>query len=94
MRERYQRPKVRDVGNKWRLSYRDYSSGVARHRSKVWAKSKVRSQREAQRLADKFMEEVNERNNQQLDPTDTIATSIKGNPTQFPNKTRESPSRN
>ncbi len=32
-------------------------------RSKVWAKSGVRTQREAQRLADAFMEEVNVRNN-------------------------------
>jgi integrase len=63
VREKHQRPKVRDVGNKWKLTYRDYSSGEPKRRSKVWAKSKVRSPREAQRLADKFMEEVNERNN-------------------------------
>jgi integrase len=33
-------------------------------RTKTWAKSKVPNRREAQRLADQFMEEVNERNNQ------------------------------
>ena len=75
MRAKHQRPKVRDVGNKWKLTYRDYSSGEAQHRSKVWAKSKVRSQREAQRLADTFMEEVNGRNNQQLGSADVPASS-------------------
>ncbi|HWT67443.1 MAG TPA: tyrosine-type recombinase/integrase [Terracidiphilus sp.] len=74
VREKHQRPKVRDEGNKWKLDYRDYSSGVPQRRSKVWSKSKVRSQREAQRLADIFMEEVNERNNAphlaSEDPTD------------------------
>ena len=63
VREKHQRPKVRENGNKWKLDYRDYSSGSPRRRSRVWAKSKVRSQREAQRLADTFMEEVNEKNN-------------------------------
>ena len=63
MREKYQRPKVRDVGGKWKLTYRDYSSGTAKHRSKVWAKSVARSQRDAQRLADKFIDEVNAKNN-------------------------------
>ncbi len=63
VREKHQRPAVRDEGRKWKLDYRDYSSGIPRRRSKVWSKSKVRSQREAQRLADQFMEEVNERNN-------------------------------
>src|SRR4051794_1999864 len=63
MRNKYQRPTVRDVGSKWKLTYRDYSSGQARRRSKVWAKSKVRTQREAQRMADKFMDEVNDVNN-------------------------------
>ena len=65
VREKHQRPKVRDEGNKWKLDYRDYSSGVPKRRSKVWPKSKVRSQREAQRLADIFIEEVNNRNNAQ-----------------------------
>jgi len=63
VRERYQRPAIRDEGRKWKLDYRDYSSGVPQRRSKVWSKSKVRTQREAQRLADQFMEEVNEKNN-------------------------------
>ena len=75
MRAKHQRPKVRDVGNKWKLTYRDYISGEAQHRSKVWAKSKVRSQREAQRLADTFMEEVNGRNNQQLGSADVPASN-------------------
>ena len=43
--------------------YWDYSSGEPKHRSKVWAKSVVRTQREAQRLADDFMKEVNSKNN-------------------------------
>jgi integrase len=63
MRKRHQRPKVRDDGTKWKLTYRDYSSGKSQRRSKVWAKSFAKSQREAQRLADTFMEEVNHKNN-------------------------------
>jgi integrase len=63
VRERYQRPKVQDLGSKWKLAYWDYSSGKARKRSKVWAKSRVPLHREAQRLADQFMEMVNELNN-------------------------------
>lgn len=63
VREKHQRPKVRDERTKWKLTYRDYSSGQPRRKSKVWMKSKVQTQREAQRLADKFMEEVNEANN-------------------------------
>jgi integrase len=59
VREKYQRPKVRDEGNKWKIFYRDYSSGIPQRRSKTWMKSKVRTQREAQRLADQFLEEVN-----------------------------------
>jgi integrase len=71
VRERYQRPEVRDLGNKWKLGYWDYSSPPRRKRSKVWAKSLVPSRREAQRLADQFMEKVNERNNDpSLHPTD------------------------
>ncbi|WP_109488933.1 hypothetical protein [Occallatibacter savannae] len=61
VREKHQRPKVRDVGNKWKLDYRDYSSGRPQRRSKVWSKNKVRSQREAQRMADTYMDEVNEK---------------------------------
>jgi integrase len=63
VRDKYQRPTVRDVGNKWKITYWDYSSGDAKHRSKVWAKSLARTQREAQRLSDVFMEEVNAKNN-------------------------------
>lgn len=62
-REKYQRPKVRDAGKKWKLTYWDYSTGEPKHRSKVWAKSIARTQREAQRLADAFIEEVNVANN-------------------------------
>ena len=64
MRERYQRPKVQNLGTKWKIVYWDYSSGSPRKRSKVWATSIVASQREAQRLADQFMERVNQRNNE------------------------------
>jgi integrase len=79
VRERYQRPKVQDLGTKWKLGYWDYSSGSARKRSKVWAKSVVPSQREAQRLADQHMERVNARNNEpHLYPSDdeTLASLI------------------
>jgi integrase len=63
VRNKHQRPKVRDVGKKWKLTYWDYSSGEAKHRSKVWAKSVARTQREAQRLADDFIDGVNSKNN-------------------------------
>ncbi len=59
VREKHQRPKVQDLEKKWKIVYWDYSSGEPVKRSKVWAKSGVRTQREAQRLADAFMEEVN-----------------------------------
>ena len=65
MQERYQRPKVQDLGTKWKLFYWDYSDGGSRRkRTKTWAKSTVPSQREAQREADQFMETVNARNNE------------------------------
>ena len=64
VRERYQRPQVQDLGIKWKLFYWDYTKTPRQRRSKSWAKSIVRSQREAQRLADQMMEKVNERNNQ------------------------------
>jgi hypothetical protein len=65
VRERYQRPQVKDLGTKWKLFYWDYSDGDRRRRrTKTWAKSKVPSQREAQRLADQLMERVNARNNE------------------------------
>lgn len=63
MRDKHQRPKVRDAGSKWKITYWDYSSGEPKHRSKVWGKGLVHTQREAQRLADDFIDEVNVRNN-------------------------------
>lgn len=63
VRERHQRPKVQDLGKKWKLAYWDYSTGAARKRSKVWSKNGVRTQREAQRLADVFILDINECNN-------------------------------
>src|SRR5690242_7869471 len=59
VRDRYQRPEVFDVGSKWKIVYWDYTTTPRSKRSKVWAKSKVRLQKEAQRLADQFMEDVN-----------------------------------
>ena len=64
MREKYPRPEVRDLGTKWKLVYCDYSSLPRRKRSKVWGKQRALSKREAQRLADEFMEKVNARNNE------------------------------
>src|SRR5215469_5126340 len=43
------------------MVYWDYSSKPRRKRSKVWAKSTAPSKRDAQRLADQFMERVNAR---------------------------------
>lgn len=63
VRDKHQRPTLRDVGRKWKMSYWDYSSGEPKHRSKVWAKSVASTQREAQRLADDFIKEVNSKNN-------------------------------
>ncbi len=71
VRNKHQRPKVRDAGSKWKVTYWDYSSGEAKHRSKVWAKSLAHSQRAAQRLTDAFIEEVNAKNNDpRLYPSD------------------------
>jgi integrase len=64
VRERYQRPEVKDLGTKWRMVYWDYSSKPRRKRSKVWGKKAAPSKRDAQRLADEFMERVNARNNE------------------------------
>ena len=64
VRDRYQRAQVRDLGSKWKLLYWDYTQTPRQRRTKTWAKSKVPNRREAQRLADQFMEKVNERNNQ------------------------------
>ena len=52
-----------DLGSKWKIVYWDYSSDPRKKRSKVWAKSAVPSRREAQQLADEFMDRVNARNN-------------------------------
>ena len=70
MRERHQRPRVQDLGTKWRICYWDYSSSNRSGRTKSWAKSLVPTRTEAQRLADQFMETANERNNEpQLFPS-------------------------
>src|SRR5882724_12849894 len=70
VRERHQRPRVSDLGTKWKVFYWDYSSGKRRGRTKSWARSLVLTRTEAQRLADQFMETANGRNNEpQLFPT-------------------------
>lgn len=66
MRERYQRPRIRDLGTKWKIFYWDYSAGRRRGRTRSWSKNSSPSRAETQRLADQFMEEVNDRNNQPL----------------------------
>jgi integrase len=66
VRERYQRPRTRDLGKKWKIFYWDYSAGKRRGRTKSWSKNSASTRAEAQKLADQFMEEVNERNNQPL----------------------------
>jgi len=64
VRERYQRPQVKDLGTKWKLYYWDYTTPPRRRRTKSWAKSLVPSERNAQRLADQLMERVNAGNNE------------------------------
>ncbi len=64
MRERHQRPRVQDCRARWRICYWDYCSRKRSGRTKSWAKSLVPTRTEAQRLADGFMETVNQRNNQ------------------------------
>jgi len=64
VQERYQRAQLQDLGSKWKVFYWDYTRTPRQKRSKTWAKSRVPGQREAQKLADQFMEPVNERNNQ------------------------------
>jgi hypothetical protein len=64
VRERHQRPRVSDLGTKWKIFYWDYSTGSRRGRTKSWAKSLVPTRTEAQRLADQFMETANGRNNE------------------------------
>jgi hypothetical protein len=56
VRERYQKPEVKDLGTKWRMVYWDYSSKPRRKRSRVWGKQTAPSKRDAQRLADEFRE--------------------------------------
>ena len=64
VQERYQRAQLQDLGSKWNLYYWDFTRTPRQRRTKSWAKSRVPGQREAQKLADQFMEPVNERNNQ------------------------------
>jgi hypothetical protein len=64
VRERHQRPRVKDLGTKWKIFYWDYSSGKRCAHTKSWAKSKFPTWAEAQREADQFIESVNDRNNQ------------------------------
>jgi integrase len=64
VQERYQRAQVQDLGSNWNLFYWDYNQTPRQRRTKSWAKSRVPSHREAQRLGDQFMVAVNERNNQ------------------------------
>src|SRR4051794_568542 len=64
VQQRYQRAQVKDLGSKWKLFFWDYTRTPRQRRTKSWAKSRVPSQREVQRLADQFMERVNQRNNQ------------------------------
>jgi integrase len=64
VRERHQRPRVQDSGARWRICYWDYRSGKRCGRTKTWTKSVVPTRTEVQRLADQFMEAVNERNNE------------------------------
>jgi integrase len=66
VRERYQRPRIRDLGTKWKVFYWDYSAGKRRGRTRSWSKNAVSSRMEAQRLADQFMEQINDRNNEPL----------------------------
>ena len=64
VRERHQRPRVQDLGTKWKIFYWDYSSGKRCGHTKSWAKSKFPTRAEAQREADQFIESANDRNNQ------------------------------
>ncbi len=70
VRERHQRPRVSDLGTKWKIFYWDYSSGKRRGHTKSWGKDLVPTKTEAQREADRFMDSVNGRNNEpQLFPS-------------------------
>jgi integrase len=66
VRERYQRPRIRDLGTKRKIFYWDYSAGKRRGRTKSWSKNSAPTRAETRRLADQFMEEVNDRNSQPL----------------------------
>src|ERR1035441_8751153 len=63
VRERYQDVTVKDFRDKWRIDYWDYTTTPRTKRGKKWSKKYVPTKREAQKLADEFMEQVNERNN-------------------------------
>ncbi|HWR35388.1 MAG TPA: site-specific integrase [Clostridia bacterium] len=63
MRERYQNVKVKEFGDKWRIDFWDYTTNPRTKRGKKWSKKYVPTKREAQKRADEFMEQVNERNN-------------------------------
>src|SRR5207245_1534148 len=64
VRERHQRPVVKEFGNKWRFDYWDNSCRPRKKRGKKWLKSLVPTKREAQRLADELMIAINQRNNE------------------------------
>ncbi|HWR35376.1 MAG TPA: tyrosine-type recombinase/integrase [Clostridia bacterium] len=55
--------KVKEFGDKWRIDYWDYTTTPRTKRGKKWSKKYVPTKREAQKRADEFMEQVNERNN-------------------------------
>jgi len=63
VRERYQDVKVKDFRDKWRIDYWDYTTTPRTKRGKKWSKQYVPSKREAQKRADEFIEQVNEKNN-------------------------------
>ncbi len=80
VRERYQNVQVKDFGDKWRIDYWDYTTTPRTKRGKKWSKKYVPTKREAQKLADEFMEQANERNNSpQLcsNEGDTFASLVK-----------------
>src|SRR5713226_4571578 len=62
VREKYQRPEVKDLGTKWRMGYWDYSLKPRRKRSTVWSKQTAPSNRQPQGLAQEVKEKVNARN--------------------------------
>ena len=80
MKQRYQNVSVKSFGDKWRIDYWDYTTTPRTKRGKKWSKKYVPTKREAQKLADEFMEGVNERNNSpQLcsNEGDTFASLVK-----------------